>query len=408
MRTDFEKILRLLALYAVLTCLFGCGGPVSDGVDASAPSTRGIRNGQSDSSGAVFPDVRRLHRSDNIAANQFHCSSVAISSRLLLTAGHCADKYRNEPDRYQMLSPTGTYVPMASVSVHPDYRFSNPIGTTDFAIVELDGFGFDGFLNDAGQVDGAGRNFRRFHSGSPPAAGQVLQAAGFGEDGGANNFNHNRLFGSMFFTRVLTAETVAGGSVPGGLWELAPRSNQITCAGDSGGPVVVDGKIGGVASFVSFVGSNYTCGAVSLAVYAATSVVGQWIDSVARAKDPMNECRREGIFTSRDGGCKSPIGIVFGRAVDIPGKGWDLSWDEAASYCDASQEAGQGDWRLPSEAELQSFLQWEGADHAAVEKLAEYWSSTASSSTAKAVNFSSGASSEIPKSQRRRVVCVRG
>lgn len=409
MKLSIETSLRVLTLCVWVCLLFGCGAQLPIGDGESAPETRGIRNGSNDNTGGVFPDVRRLHQYESpITPNAFHCSSVAISSRLLLTAGHCADRYRNAPAQYQMFSPTGTYIPAASVVVHPDYRFSNPIATMDFAIVELDNYGFDGFMNASGQVDPNGRYFRRFYSGATPDAGRLLTAAGFGEDGASNGTNHFRLFGNMIFARAESAETVSGGEVAGGLWELGPSNGQVTCAGDSGGPIVVDGRIGGVASFVSFVGSNYTCGAVVSANYAVASKAGEWIDRVARKKDPMNECQHEGIFSSRDGGCKSPTGLVVGREIDIPGKGNQLDWDYASSYCEQTEEAGQSDWRLPSEAELQGFLALDGANNAAVDKTADYWTSNVSSSTARAVSFVNGTASDQPRSSKRRVVCVRG
>ena len=95
-----------------------------------------------------------------------------------------------------------------------------------------------------------------------------------------------------------------------------------------------------------------------------------------------------------------------------------LNWDNATSYCEGLDLAGQQDWRLPDKDNLTSLIDTSVSAPMIVAELrnttesAKYWSSTSSvyyTSNAWRVNFYDGiVGSGSSKSKSRYVRCVRG
>ncbi|MEZ4750253.1 MAG: DUF1566 domain-containing protein [Bdellovibrionota bacterium] len=260
-------------------------------------------------------------------------------------------------------------------------------------------------LQDSPQYPALGAGtFEEFIPAEILAAGTVLLAVGLGDSGSGQT--GVRRYGEVIFNEYQSASGRDGQSYSKGLLELVPDpdSNTITCLGDSGGPAVAGDQLIGLSSFVSFSGGACSCGAVHSAHFTDLRAFGEWIDLVRRARDPDGDCRREGEFRSEDGGCKS----------QTSGKVWSgqarrtYSWNEAVSYCEASSEAGQTDWRLASPDEMRSFSSQSGDAYVAIEGSLFWSASSVSDSSAQAVDLRNGGSSTRGKGEALPVICIRG
>lgn len=151
---------------------------------------------------------------------QVRCSGAVVAPRVVLTAAHC---FAGPPEGERVylgarVGAGGAFRQVVSVMAHPD--FDDRDNAHDLALVLLDG--------DAGVAPLA--------AGPPPAAGDTVRVVGFGEDGtGAASLGEKRSGTSI----VTSAEPRRFRTGPG---------PALSCAADSGGPVLAGDRIVGVTS----------------------------------------------------------------------------------------------------------------------------------------------------------------
>jgi hypothetical protein len=192
------------------------------------------------------------------------CSGTLIAPTVVLTAGHC---FSLDPVAAVIaILPDGVDevdIDAASWEVHPDFDM-NRVAVADVAAVILDRRVTD--VAPLGLVAAAPR---------PKSRAAIV---GFG-DAGTTGFGVKRV-GQVRLTRCPRAVRTVGiqrGQLDGSLCWRPRRKGQDTCHGDSGGPLLVDGLVGGVTS-----GGFPDCPG-RLSWDTSVAAVRDWIDGVLAA-----------------------------------------------------------------------------------------------------------------------------
>lgn len=170
-----------------------------------------------------------------------NCGGTIISERYVLTAGHCALKYKVEDLNIRVGSTTngkGTSYKVKNKYVHPKYGHNGY--AYDAAILEFDPpIELTDTVKTIGLAD------------AEPAAGTDTVVSGWGSTSGGGPVYPTDLHAVHVpildhdecnddYDSSITADMICAGYAEGG---------KDSCSGDSGGPLVADGKLVGVVSF---------------------------------------------------------------------------------------------------------------------------------------------------------------
>jgi len=234
------RISQSLISLLLLILIAGCGAYNGDCDESGVGNvTLGIRNGVVDTTGA-FSNVLRL--SIDTGNGGTLCSSTVVSPRAILTAAHCVESLRNNSaSSIFVRTPSGAIRRGSEVVIHPNY-VSEDFGSADLAIVLFD--------DDLGAVPA------ELSTVFDLSDNQTVTGVGFGQS--EESQSGTRRSGTSQFLGTF-ASRLADGSVDreqGNIAVIPGEDNQIICSGDSGGPLFSDGKVVGVAAFVTFNNSS--------------------------------------------------------------------------------------------------------------------------------------------------------
>lgn len=393
-----RRAAAVLAGLVVLTP--ACGVEPTTGIDVGPPSESSgeIRYGDETT---AFPAVGLLEISIN--GMVYLCSGTLIAPDLVLTAAHCVVGATPDATFFRVAaSSTSAARPTygaSAIVVAPGYAAVGDANTPDLAVVRL-----------SGDVPGVAPLPL---AAAGPAEGTTLLGVGFGQDE-TNGAAGLKRMGTM----VLTSTTRGSAGLPGGgsyapaLFELQPGSaQQISCPGDSGGPLIDgSGAVVGVASFITlpagtppgqYCTSAYRAGYVS--VPDTAPLLASLMGALPPAPAVPGACQLDDAAFSTDaGGCRDlETGLVFSRRLPRARQ------SRAVARCRDLVEGGYSDWRLPTANELRSMARNGGATHLAGGSASRLWSRSRAEEDGLTVKMSTGAKRRSARDQKRSVYCVR-
>lgn len=371
---------------------------IRNGDVANAPQYRGV--------GAVLG-----------SSSQVKCSASLISKSMVLTAAQCV--FNASPTQLRFAIGQGDeslvagedFQRVAEVKVvksHP--RFVGEYGpnlTFDLALVRLEK-----------SESRAWKDVVRYGVAAADMPTQVVgTSVGYGET--AAYPAGTRTFGEFMVSRYVAGEGDPGQVYKNAFMEVQPGNDkdQMICPGDSGGPMLHEGMIAGVASF----GSVSSCDQQRPGYLVSTPRFADWIEEQLNEFDPPGACNIEDTeeFATTGGGCGD---LESGLVWSAPADGL-YTQARAAEYCDALVEGGNDDWRLASRDEMRDLDQhmwWASLPpwfkcHASVplgpkalDVNGRFWTSTVNGAiTAFQFDFSWHKQKNRRRSEPAKVICVR-
>lgn len=176
---------------------------------------------------------------------QHNCGGAIISPYYVITAAHCL-KYSNDPFNYQVRAGSsfrqqgGTVHQVRKINFHPQYQYPK----NDVALLRLmNVIKFDGKTISS---------ISMFKFGEESQPGSTASVAGWGwvKEGGPTSNQLMSIKLSIVDKKACNDSYINGSSfIPKGAI-CASGSHQSVCDGDSGSPLVVNGKLAGITAFM--------------------------------------------------------------------------------------------------------------------------------------------------------------
>lgn len=326
------------------------------------------------------------------------CTASLISPNLILTAAHCVASDRPEWVSFQ--AANGQSYDATAIMITPGYsEIGNP-NVPDLALIRL--------ANSVPHITPLPLAF------NTPSIGTNLLGVGFGVNE-TNDLSGVKRQGTMQLDSIELGNTQYLANTnyrPSILYVNPGSSNQISCPGDSGGPLINDsGEIVGVASFVTLPDlsvPNYCTSALQSGYVSVADSLPLIQNLIASFSPPEIEsapgaCQREDEnFYTTGGGCQdAETRLIFSKRHPR------LKHKSAIQRCKNLVEGGYSDWRLPTANELQSMALHGGKDYLANGSSTQLWSKSREGSYAITVQMSTGVKVAQKRNKKRRVYCVR-
>lgn len=392
-----RKIAASLALWTLVT---SCGMPVEGSIelDEAAAVEQEIRYGDET---AAHPAVGLLEI--QVGNLGYLCSGTLIAADLVLTAAHCVEGATPQGTFFRVGASSaygaGPTYGTRSFAMTPGYSAIGDVNVPDLAVVRLQG-----------AVPGV----------SPlplaqavPSQGAGLLGVGFGQDE-TNGASGVKRSGTM----VLEGRAQGSAALPGG-GSYAPAiltvrpgpTSQLSCPGDSGGPLLdATGAVVGVASYLSFpqgTPPGQYCSSGVQGGYASVPdslpLLQALMGALPASPAVPGACQvDDAAFLSAEGGCRDEeTGLVWSRRLP------KARQQGAVNRCRNLVESGYDDWRLPTANELRGMARNGGRSHLAGGSSSRLWSKSRDGEDGVTVKMSSGAKTRTARTAKRAVYCVR-
>lgn len=321
------------------------------------------------------------------------CTGVMVSRFVVLTAAQCFRDFSPDPAYDFSLAPKMT-ARAKIIRPHPQFLGVDGLNIAfDVALATL----------DKAEV-------RRWRGISLTAnreiqtpVGVLATGVGFGEtqDGVGSGA---RTSGIFLINRYAPGADSFGGPIPDAFLEVIAGNaqNHMICSGDTGGPLILQDSVAGVASF-RYVA---TCGEEGPGYYVNLYPHAEWIRDNLNDLDPPGACQENdnAAFATGEGGCKElATGRVWSRVAARK-----MTQPNATADCYFLEEGGRSDWRLPTAGELSALDSHAPATQ--VHPPGRAWSSTSGTENPDAAfffAFGSHTSREGDRSKSKGVICVR-
>ena len=304
----------------------------------SASAVWAIRNGTIDTNG-LYRGVGEILPT----ATHSPCTATLVSRNAILTTGGCFFDFGP--------NPVFTFAPRAdraanviSINIHPNSVLG--LGAFNVAIGVLD------------KSKNREWSYRPYGLNTTPlAVGTLGTAVGYGttQDNGTAGV---RNFGTLRFSGFLADSDGVGGTISNAYEQVDPGTSafQMICAGDTGGPFLVNGTIAGLAAFS--LGSP--CSQAGPGFQMTVDRLAPWITATLNQYDPPGACNYndDTAFATENGGCEDLVTkLVWGKIDPLATQG------AAAAECAAETEAGVTGWRLPTGTEYSILASDDPAHH---------------------------------------------
>jgi len=264
------------------------------------------------------------------------CSGVMISPNVVLTSAQCVRDPLPQPYIFRLREKQTAAV--TAVRKHP--LCDGPDGfnlTFDIALVRLDRSDTRGW-----------HNVTRYEiAATDVPVGAHATGVGFGESPLRPG---SRTQGDFIVTQNIPGEGPVGVIHQHAFLEVVPgnATDQMICPGDSGGPLFYDQQMVGLASF-RFV---ETCPEAGPGYHVSLPRLRGWIQQTLSELEPPGACLGEDDenFVSSGGGCTDvDTGLTWSARSPVR-----QNQEDAVASCEALEQGGQDDWRLPTKDELEA------------------------------------------------------
>jgi len=326
---------RRVASASLVVAMASCSGLFGHRVDLTVLN-RDQREAQGQIRNGELADAPEFSGIGALLETTTHglCSGTLITPSLVLTAAQCVQDSSPNPV-FQFSAGTAQVAASTLVRQHPLFSTVDGLNLAfDMALVRLE------------KPISRGWDVQRF-----PVAkvNMPVDQHGVGVGFGESDYPTGvRTWGDFLLTQYIPGEGPVGVVFPDGFLETVPGSakNQMICPGDSGGPLIYNNQIVGVASF-RFVA---TCPEDGPGYFVSTPRLSKWIQDAVDELDPPGACAGEDNagFATAGGGCHD---LLLNKVWSAPGP-TGLNQAAATSYCNNLEEGGRDDWRLATPEEL--------------------------------------------------------
>ena len=302
-----------------------------------------ILNGASDTS---HPGVGQIPATAGHPA----CTATLISRNAVLTTASCFLNSSSNP-AFSFSPQVGSQANLVATYSNPQFN-GGAVEAFDVAVAILD------------KSKNRGWRFKPYAlNASPLAIGTVGAAVGFGATGANGTGTGSRNFGALRFSGYLSDFDATQAVIPNAYEQVDPGTStyQMICPGDTGGPLLVNGAIAGLAAFPQGAPCSSGPGFGLGSGYEMTvDRLAPWITATLNQYDPPGACNYndDTAFVTFQGGCQdAATKLVWGK-IDA-----GATQAGAAAECAAETEAGVTGWRLPTGTEYSILASDDPAHH---------------------------------------------
>lgn len=407
MNQNYSNLGSVAVAVLSLITIGGCGGTEVELLDAQNMMTQEIRNG------VVTQERPEVGK---VTSNFSLCTGTLIAPDLVLTAAHCV---AGETPRTIHFEPGTRGALQYEVR---DLRFTSGFtrvglpDTPDLALLHL--------LNPIPGIPTASL------ANQVPPIGSVVDVYGYGRDesnGNAGTKRKGRMLVSEYYSG--TARLPNGASYTAKDVEFLPAgNNELTCPGDSGGPVMnTQGQIIGVNSYVRYADSaRQTCAdfvsAGAASVPYSLALLDAWrqeLTGTGPGTSPTPPAPGPGPAPApapAPGTCQNPNARFQNAPTGCQDKKTGRIWSSrlparkqqnAKESCLNLEEAGVSDWRLPTKKELTDLAANQGAKSLKGVGSQFYWSKSKQSGKGIVVKVRNKKMKKLSPNQKQPLYCVR-